>query len=603
MLLASTFLETDILISTDRINTYIKGLYVYDALSYFDEEFGGYVLRVSDGFFDFDSFIEENSLNYSYLEVSVISEIEFNFEEESIIDFGDAGILLDSIVCEEVVYLPDNGYTERYKASEENLCIKANELDVDIFENVEEWVKKYSHKIKAITIKDVLEEKLLRSLEGQKIKDKTFLVEPVKFETSKKTKINHIFDMPNKNTFKIPNINKLLKEETQKGIWIDPFANSSNWAHINNELNVDYSTDFHLDALEFLKGIKTQSIDGVVFDPPYSLEQIKRSYNKIGLSPKDVPFKNNKELIEYHNNVKREIARVLKYNGKAICFGWTHIGIGGISDDIHFFMNELRIVKHGGMHHDTLVTIEIKTKNQNNKSKIKKKIIPTQMMFNFEEISTANAISLFKEEQLDINMFDRLSNNIIVYNKFKEVDRDKSIFSFIEDSDKHPLFQLTIRNILFNEISVNGGVWIDPFADRNFQNYDKICHITNSLNKDCKSDFKLEPHDFLKLFKNKSIDGVLFNPPATPTESKEYYISSIGSTSGTNCGNSKWWSSMKDEIARIVKPKGRVISFGNNSVGMGESRGFKTSTINIISYKEDNSLFIVIDEKINQENT
>lgn len=87
MLLASTFLETDILISTDRINTYIKGLYVYDALSYFDEEFGGYVLRVSDGFFDFDSFIEENSLNYGYLEVSVISEIEFNFEEESIIDF------------------------------------------------------------------------------------------------------------------------------------------------------------------------------------------------------------------------------------------------------------------------------------------------------------------------------------------------------------------------------------------------------------------------------------------------------------------------------------------------------------------------------------
>lgn len=601
MLLASTFQGINILISTDRLNTDEKDLYIYDALSYFDEEFGGYVLRVSDGFFDFDRFIEDNPVveDYGYLEVSIISEIELEFNEESLVDFSyDAGIILDSLACGEIVTMDDVGFIERYDISEENLYYRANELEVEIFENTKEWIKKYSHKIKTITIKDVLEEKLLNSKDGQKIKDKTFLVEPVSFSTNDTTKIDHRFDMPNKNTFQIPNINKLLQEETKKGIWIDPFANSSNWGHVSNELNLDYNTDFHLDALEFLKGVKTNSIDGVIFDPPYSLEQIRRSYNKVGLSAKSIPFKSNRELIEYHNEVKREIARVLKVNGKAICFGWTLIGIGGITDDIQFFMNELRIIKHGGMHHDTIVTIEVKTDMSKNNNAAEKNVTATQMMFNFEEISSLMAISLFNTEQLSLNMIDRLSNHIITYNKFKNVYKEKSIVTFVEDSTKHPLFQSTIREILISEISDNGSIWIDPFCERTFQNYERLCQVTNSIYKNCGSDFHLDPHRFLKLFKNSSVNGVLFNPPSNPTESKEYYMNSVGSTVGTNCGNSKWWSNMKDEIARIVKIKGKVISFGNNSVGMGESRGFRTSTINIISFKDDYSLFIVIDERI-----
>lgn len=601
MLLASIFNENDILISTERIDDdSLQDLFIYDGLSYFDEEFGGYVLRISDGFFDFDSFITENETvsDYAYLEVSVISETELEFTDESIVDFSyDAGILLDAIACEEIVTYNEDGCMERYDLCDENLYYRAEELEVEIFENTDEWLKKYSHKIKKITIKDVLKEKLLSSEDGQKLKNKTFLVEPISFAVNDNTKIEHVFSMPNKNTFKMHNINQMLQKETEKGIWIDPFANSSNWAHIKNELNKEYLTEFHLDALEFLKGVKTESIDGAIFDPPYSLEQIKRSYKKIGLSIQNIQFKSNSELIEYHNEVKREISRVLKYNGKVICFGWTHIGVGGVVEDTQYFINELRIIKHGGMHYDTLITIEIKT-NISPNHEAQKELIPYQMMLDINEISTMKAISLFKPELLNKNMIKDLTNRVIAYKKFKIIDKEKEIQTFVEDSNKHPLFQSSIRNILFNEIYINGGLWIDPFADRNYQNQERLCKITNSINKSYKSDFNLDPLEFLRLFQDSSIDGVLFNPPSTPTAAAEYYDNSIGSTKGTNCGNSKWWSNMKDEVARILKINGRVIVFGNNTVGMGKSRGFKTSTINIISYKDKYSLFILIDKKI-----
>jgi hypothetical protein len=49
--------------------------------------------------------------------------------------------------------------------------------------------------------------------------------------------------MPNKNTFSIKPISKLLKEEITKGLWIDPFANSNKFASItNNELSRSNNT-------------------------------------------------------------------------------------------------------------------------------------------------------------------------------------------------------------------------------------------------------------------------------------------------------------------------------------------------------------------------
>lgn len=77
------------------------------------------------------------------------------------------------------------------------------------------------------------------------------------------------WSMPNKNTFSIKPIKELIIQEKTKGLWIDPFANVSKIAEITNDLNKEYDTDYHLEALDFLKLFEDNSVDGVLYDPPY----------------------------------------------------------------------------------------------------------------------------------------------------------------------------------------------------------------------------------------------------------------------------------------------------------------------------------------------
>lgn len=76
--------------------------------------------------------------------------------------------------------------------------------------------------------------------------------------------------MPNKNTFDIKPIKELIQSELTNGTWIDPFANQNKLAAITNDLNPDFDTDYHMDALDFLKTFQNESVDGVLYDPPYS---------------------------------------------------------------------------------------------------------------------------------------------------------------------------------------------------------------------------------------------------------------------------------------------------------------------------------------------
>ena len=97
-------------------------------------------------------------------------------------------------------------------------------------------------------------------------------------------KIERAWGMPNKNTFDIHPIKKMLKEEVDSDLlWIDPFANKNKIASITNDLNPEFDTDYHMDALEFLKTFDDCSIDGVLYDPPYSPRQISECYKNIGL--------------------------------------------------------------------------------------------------------------------------------------------------------------------------------------------------------------------------------------------------------------------------------------------------------------------------------
>ena len=167
--------------------------------------------------------------------------------------------------------------------------------------------------------------------------------------------IERIWAMPNKNTFSILPIKNLILEEKTAGVWIDPFANSNKLATITNDLNPQYDTDYHLDALDFLKQFDDQSIDGILYDPPYSPRQVSECYNHVGYN---VTWDTTKA--SFWSNHKKEISRILKVGGKVITFGWNS---GGIGISYGCQIKRILLVPHGGWHNDTICTVETKVKN------------------------------------------------------------------------------------------------------------------------------------------------------------------------------------------------------------------------------------------------
>lgn len=173
-------------------------------------------------------------------------------------------------------------------------------------------------------------------------------------ETSNRTIcIDRTWAMPNKNTFDIIPIKKLLNDEVDTSLlWIDPFANKNHIATITNDLNPDYDTDFHLDALDFLKTFDDQSVDGVLYDPPYSPRQVSECYQSIGFNVTQETTR-----ASFWGNHKKEISRIVKPGGKVITFGWNSGGIGG---KYGFSITRILLVPHGGWHNDTICTVEVK---------------------------------------------------------------------------------------------------------------------------------------------------------------------------------------------------------------------------------------------------
>ena len=78
--------------------------------------------------------------------------------------------------------------------------------------------------------------------------------------------INREWNMPDSRTFSIRSIEKLIHKYAY-GRVIDPFANSSKIAGVTNDLDTQYDTDYHMDALDFLKIFDDGSVDTVSIRP------------------------------------------------------------------------------------------------------------------------------------------------------------------------------------------------------------------------------------------------------------------------------------------------------------------------------------------------
>lgn len=165
-------------------------------------------------------------------------------------------------------------------------------------------------------------------------------------------KITRHWAMPDRYTFAMPAVAELLDEEIS-GTWADPFCGLNSPAQIRNDADTAREAEYHLDGLDFLKELDSYSVDGVLFDPPYSVEQALRKYK-----PK---HNGTAGRTEYWSKCKDEIARVVRPGGKVICFGWDSNGLG---KGRGFELDRVMLLCHGACHNDTIITVETKLMHQ-----------------------------------------------------------------------------------------------------------------------------------------------------------------------------------------------------------------------------------------------
>lgn len=172
----------------------------------------------------------------------------------------------------------------------------------------------------------------------------------ISINSMKNIKISREWAMPSKWTFKVKAFKEVIYRYLEDGEngWADPFAGENSPAEITNDIE-DRGAKYQMDALDFLKMLKDNTLNGVLFDPPYSVEQCLRLY-----IPK---FKGTCGREEYWGKCKDEIARIVKPKGFVISFCWDSVGMG---KNRGFEIEEVKLVCHGACHRDTIVTVDRK---------------------------------------------------------------------------------------------------------------------------------------------------------------------------------------------------------------------------------------------------
>ena len=101
-----------------------------------------------------------------------------------------------------------------------------------------------------------------------------------------------------------------------------------------------------------------------------------------------------------------------------------------------------------------------------------------------------------------------------------------------------------------------------------------IDEIRNDLDVDALSDYKMDALVFLRTWKGEKFDTILLDPPYAYRKSMEMY-------GGRKCSP---FRQLKDEIVNVIKPNGKVITFGYHSNTMGKNRGFNIEKICLFSH-------------------
>lgn len=166
--------------------------------------------------------------------------------------------------------------------------------------------------------------------------------------------------MPSIDTFDIAPIGELVKRYLcASKISIDPFARNKRWATYTNDLNPNTAAEYHMPAVDFLRMLLEHRViaDLIIFDPPYTIGQVKQCYESIGLQ-----FMLNDAQQAGIWSIEKDLCyELLDVSGVFIHCGYHSNGMGKQRDMV---IDELLLVPHGRNHYDTIVTVEHKLAHQ-----------------------------------------------------------------------------------------------------------------------------------------------------------------------------------------------------------------------------------------------
>ena len=135
------------------------------------------------------------------------------------------------------------------------------------------------------------------------------------------------------------------------------------------------------------------------------------------------------------------------------------------------------------------------------------------------------------------------------------------------------------------------GLSVDPFA-----NSSRLADITNDLDTDYDTDYHMDATDFLSMFDDQSVSVLLYDPPYSSRQVSECYRK-MNMAVNTETTQNSYWRKHKEQIRRIVKPGGFVITCGWNSGGIGQKYGFETLHIRLVAHGGNHYDTIVVVEK------
>lgn len=166
-------------------------------------------------------------------------------------------------------------------------------------------------------------------------------------------KITRAWCMPNHNTLSMKPVYEFFMRH--KGVFntetFDPFARDCELCNYTNDLNPNTKAKDHMKADEWIK--KFERMKFVVFDPPYSLRQVKECYEGVGVG---FTHKDTQNAIRW--TIERDLISERQQSGdKVMSLGWSSTCMGKKRG---YEIEEILLVSHGAAHNDTIVTLEVK---------------------------------------------------------------------------------------------------------------------------------------------------------------------------------------------------------------------------------------------------